>query len=234
MGASDNPIVVACEARGFMAWAQVRTILIGLHVLAVLVLSLPSPARVVDPSAWSSENAQRDLENWASRLSWVGYDTKQQFEADLWSLAKGYSGASRAVRKPFSIYAQLSGTRQGWSMFSSPQKHPAEFHVDIRSGSEWIPVYRPFSKEYDFWARELHQNRFRKLMGRFARTFYRERYDSLARFLATRVAQAYPDASFIRVRLYRYATLPPSGVREGFEPTGRYEHDRLYLGTALR
>lgn len=215
-------------------WPQIRTVLIGLHVLSVLVLASPNPHRWLDKRAWESENAKRDLQSWTNRLSWLGYHTREQLERDLWSVATAYTELNRSITKPFHLYASLTGARQGWAMFSNPQKHPAEVWVDIYKRGRWIPVYRPFSRDYDFWRPQFRQNRVRKLMGRFARTFYEDRYNGFARFVATQAATAFPEASRIRVRMYRYAVLPPSEVSKGIRPEGRFQHTRVFAAAKLR
>lgn len=183
---------------------------------------------------WESEIGQRDLQMWANRLSWLGYESKEQFERDLWGLAGSYAEINRAVTRPFRFYARIAGVRQGWSMFSSPQQYPVEVHVDIQERSGWEPVYRPLSAEYDFWGPQFRHHRVRKLVGRLARGFNRNRYDGFVRMVAKHAAEAYPDASRVRIRLYRYSTLPPEQMREGLEPEGRYEHKRIFRAEGLR
>jgi hypothetical protein len=74
----------------------------------------------------------------------------------------------------------------------------------------------------------------RKQLGRFARTFYPRRYDAVARWLATEAARDFPDATSVRVRLWRYVSLPPDRVLAGEEPEGRYEHELLFEADTLR
>lgn len=183
---------------------------------------------------WESEIGQRDLRVWSERLSWLGYDTKEQFEQDLWSLAEAYADVNGAITRPFLFYERFAGVRQGWAMFSSPQQYPVEVHVDVMNDRGWEPIYRPLSEEYDFWAPQFRHHRARKLVGRLARGFRRDRYNGFTRMVATHVAEAFPDSRRIRVRLYRYSTLPPAEVREGLEPEGRYEHKRYFRTDELR
>ncbi|MEM8608821.1 MAG: hypothetical protein AAGF92_17075 [Myxococcota bacterium] len=217
-----------------MVWPQIRTVLIWLHVMAVLLLSLPGPGRMLRKEVWESEIGQRDLAMWADRLSWLGYETKDQFEEDLWVVAEGYANANRVVTGPFRLYQRLAGVRQGWAMFASPQQYPVELHIDVREDGKWEPLYRPLSDEHDFWALQLRHHRTRKMVGRLARGFRPERYGGFARLLAENVALEYPDARRIRIRLYRYRTLPPEQIRDGMEPEGKYEHTRSFNPRRLR
>ena len=55
-----------------------------------------------------------------------------------------------------------------------------------------------------------------------------------ARWLATKALREHPGATRVRVRLWRYATLPPERVRAGERPAGgRYEHERVLEAAAL-
>lgn len=216
------------------AWPHVRTVLIFLHVLAVIALSLPTPYAVSSRKSWQNPNMQQDLQQWSERLEWLGYDNKGELEDDLWALSQGYLRLRRQFIRPFQIYSKYSGTRQGWRMFSNPRIEAAPIHIDIYRDGAWQPVYRPFSDEYDFRGDTLRHNRFRKLLGRTESKKRRALYEQVAGFLAGWTARAFPDAIKVRVRQYRYFTLPPEDVRAGREPDGKYERVREYDAEALR
>ena len=44
----------------------------------------------------------------------------------------------------------------------------------------------------------------------------------------------HPDATRVRVRLFRYRTLPPARVLAGETPRGRYEHTAVFEAEARR
>lgn len=213
-----------------------RAGLIALHVVSLVVLSLPDQGAVHDPRRWQTENARADLRQMAARLTAWGWPIDEHgLERVLWSAGDVYLQVQRPLAASFEGYAELTGSRQGWTMFASPQRHPAELHVDVEHGGRWQPLYRPHSGEHAWNRRQLEHNRFRKFLGRFARGFHKRHYDEAARWLATKAAREHPEASRVRVRLLRYATLPPDRVRAGQEPEGgRYEHERVYEAEALR
>ncbi len=217
------------------AWPHVRAGLVGLHVLSLVVLSLPDQGAVHDPRRWQTENARADLRQMAARLTAWGWPIDEHgLEKALWSAGDAYLRVQRPVAAPFEVYAELTGSRQGWVMFASPQRHPAELHVDLEVGGQWQPLYRPHSDAHAWSRRQLEHTRFRKFLGRFARGFQRRHYDEAARWLATKAAHEHPEASRVRVRLWRYATLPPERVRAGERPEdGRYEHERRFEVAAL-
>ncbi|WP_428261221.1 hypothetical protein [Haliangium sp.] len=217
------------------AWLHVRALLILGHVVAVIALAFPPPHKVLNRRGWESENARAEVERWRRRLNELGvHITATELKDRAWAVAQRYAAAHRAVLGPFERYARWSGAMQGWAMFANPQKHPGELHVDVMVDGAWQPVYRPHSEQYDFWAESLEHNRLRKQLGRFARTFYPHSYNGLARFLAVRAARAYPAATQVMVRLYRYPSRSPEEVRAGRAPAGYYQHELGFDAAALR
>jgi len=217
------------------AWPQVRAALVALHVLSLVVLSLPTEGAIHNRARWQTANARADLRQMAERLSTWGYETdERRLTQSLWSLGSAYLLIQRPLAWPFVHYAKLSGCRQGWQMFASPQRHPAELHVDLELDGRWQPIYRPHSDEYTWNRQHFEHNRFRKFLGRFARGFFRSHYDEASHFIATKAAREHPEATRVRVQLYRYSSLPPERVRVGEQPKGRYQHPRVFEAEALR
>lgn len=217
------------------AWPHLRTLFIAFHVAAVVVMSLPRPGVMLDERGWESENTRLELVRWSERLGQLGIDTTPEGLAHaMRRLAGRYLGVHAVITAPFAQYTRRTGAIQGWAMFASPQKYPAELHIDILEGKTWRPIYRPHSAEHDFWGEHFRHNRMRKQLGRFARTFDTGSYDRLAQYVAREAALAHPQARAIRVRLWRYETLSPEAVRAGQTPSGRYEHDRRFNAETLR
>jgi hypothetical protein len=197
-------------------WPHVRAVLVALHLLAVVILSIPSSAALTNRRGWESSNAKAEFRNWATRLQRVGWDvTPEQFESKLWAVNVAIGKWRDRVAWPFGHYARLTGARQGWQMFATPQKVPAELHVDVLVDGQWQPLVR-------------------QQLGRFARTFYPDRYEAVARWFATAAARDFPEATGVRVRLWRYASLPPEQVLAGRVPEGHYEHERVFEAESLR
>lgn len=217
------------------AWPQLRAVLVALHVASLVVLSLPTAGAVHDRSRWQTANAKDDLRTMAARLRGWGIDTDERRLAQaLWDAGSAYLELRGPLAWPFERYAETTGCRQGWQMFASPQRHPAELHVDVELDGRWQVIYRPHDDQAAWNRRQFEHNRFRKLLGRFARGFVRRDYDQTARWVAAKAAAQHPAATRVRIRLYRYATLPPAEVLAGERPTGRYEHERLFEAEALR
>ncbi len=216
-------------------WPHIRAVLVALHLMSVVILSIPSSAALLNRRGWKSENAKAEFRNWAARMRHVGWDVSpEEFEASLWRVNVAMGKWRDRVAWPFEHYSRLTGARQGWQMFATPQKVPAELHVDVLVDGQWQPLVRPRDPESTWRLRQREHNRVRKQLGRFARTFYPKRYELVARWFATAAARDFPDATQVRVRLWRYASLPPERVLAGEQPEGRYEHELLWEADALR
>ena len=51
------------------AWPHVRAILVALHVLSLVVLSIPDEGAVHNRARWKTANARADLRQWAARFT---------------------------------------------------------------------------------------------------------------------------------------------------------------------
>ena len=213
---------------------HLRAAFVAFHVLAIGVGSLPGTS-ITSRARWRSEGTRADLAGWASRARAAGFrGTDDEIEGRLYDLAVGYSRVRRAGGAPFDAYAGAVGAGQGWTMFASPQRFPAELRVDVLIGGAWRPLYRPRS-DVHAWRREIFDhNRMRKFTGRFARGFDPKVYAETARYFARLAARDVPDATKIRVSLYRTESLPPERASLGEQPVGRTTEERVFDAASLR
>src|SRR5262245_37319596 len=78
-------------------WPELRAVLIALHVLAMLVLTLPG-GYIRSRNAWNSANVKADFAAWTAILRRLGVETTpERFEATLWSVATEYVEARSRV-----------------------------------------------------------------------------------------------------------------------------------------
>jgi len=210
--------------RKLAANPHLRAALILFHCVAIVMLTLPGDA-VVGRARWKSSNTQSDFLEWSQTLSKLGIHVPpRELGKKVYAVAAAYVDVREKVIPPFALYREATGSRQGWAMFSSPQRHPVEVHVDGFADGVWRPLYRTRSSEW--MSGQMDHNRLRKLVGRFAREYREQVFDELARFLATRALLDFSDVSKVRVRLYRWDSLPADRVRAGETPKGKYTQTR--------
>lgn len=212
--------------RRFLSSPRLRAGFVAFHAAAVVLLSLPTGA--VSDERWKSKGTQADLAEWGSGLG-------EGNEFALWfrRVAKGYADVRGVAVAPFNLYAESTGARQGWAMFSSPQRYPAEVHVDAKVDGRWVPIYRPHDPSAAFDAVFLAHHRLRKFQGRFAREWKGKRFQEFASYLAKRALAAHPNAEAVRVRLERKQSLPPEAVRSGLKAKGSYEVTHVFERNGL-
>jgi hypothetical protein len=207
---------------------KLRAALLAFHVLAVIALSLPG-AQIARSARWNSRLMRQDVADWAAALNRLGiHVAPEELRRRLHALATSYVVVRSELVAPFALYAQVTGARQGWAMFASPQRRPSELHVDGITAQGLRPLYRPHDSHAAFMADYFLNNRMRKFQGRFARAMRDQYYEDFAKFVAKRAFVQYPELSEVRVALYSYAALPPERVRAGARPEGSYDNVRTF------
>lgn len=209
-------------------WARARPHLgaafILFHCVAVVMLALPGDA-VVGRARWASTNTKSDFAGWSRALGKIGVEMPpEQLGERVHSVAEAYVNVRSSIITPFAYYREVAGTKQGWAMFASPQRHPVEVHVDGFEGGSWRPLYRTRNSEW--MSTQMDHARLRKLVGRFAREYRAGVFNELARFLANRAFADFSNVERVRVRLYRWESLPADRIRAGELPTGKYTQER--------
>jgi len=195
-------------------WPQLRAALVLLHVVAMLLLALPSTGRMKDRGRWKGQRTQRELALWSERLRSWGIDTDApRLEARLWGMAQRYVAFRESVGRPLEPYVAVAGVVQPWGMFRSPQRRPGELQIEVDDGDGYRIVYLSRSVEHGYLADQLDHNRFRKLIGRAVRR--RPLFDALADFAIARASTDFPQARRIRVTMQRFDSLPPERVAAG-------------------
>ena len=204
-------------------WPEVRAALLAFHVLGVALLAIPG-AGLRSTKGLSSRTVQADVADWARRLGMT--------PAELTGVIQAAAEKALVVQRglaPFELYAKVTGAKQGWAMFASPQRHPSEVHVEGRSGAgPWVYLYRPHDPDADFMDDFMRHNRVRKFTGRFARAARRSHYDGLAAHLARRACAEKEGLTEVRVSLWSYPALDRAAVERRERPRGTYERQTTH------
>lgn len=192
-------------------WPHLRAAAVLFHLVAVLMLSLPS-ASIRSARLWRAPNVQREFEHWSRRARSLGWDVSPtEFEERLRAFTFRYLAARDVAIAPFEAYAGATGTMQGWAMFATPQTDPTWLTLEIRETSgDFRTIYRERSDSLDWMRRQLDHNRLRKLEGRLARGASAGTYRRLVNWLARRAAADFPEAVEMRARVERRTTPAPS------------------------
>ncbi|MEM9457097.1 MAG: hypothetical protein AAGF11_23165 [Myxococcota bacterium] len=193
-----------------------------MHIVAVVVLAIPDAGGVaLSRSAWKNPTVQAELEAWAQRLSALGLKTDAAtLEHDVFEVARSWTEGLAWLRAPVRPYADYLGVRQTWRMFVAPHRHPAKLHVEIEQDGQWRPIQVARSHEYRWRSHQFDHARVRSMLFRYGWKRYRRSYRAFAEWIAWRVAEDFPAASRVRIKMVGFRTPTPQEVRSGAIPEG--------------
>jgi hypothetical protein len=192
-------------------WPAVRAVLVTYHVLALVVLSFPSPPSGMQRSAWENPTVQNEFKLWAARISSLGWELDaKSLDALLWDVSKKYVAGREKVVAPFDPYTTYTGARQSWRMFVAPQRFPVRIEVSVREGSRpWQKVYESRSAEHAWLAHLLEKYRLRRIVFATAWDKDARQFKMLCDWLAKQAARDFPAATEVMIRQQRYRTPTP-------------------------
>jgi hypothetical protein len=195
-----------------------RAAFVVLHLVAVGLAAIPAPVGGMNRGAWKTPTVRTEIDAWADRL---GVE-REAFEQDLWDLAVGVMAVRKVALAPFQPYYHRLGAQQSWRMFVAPHTHPSRLHIDIEEGGEWYNIYEQTTAGEHYLEDELEGDRFRSALFRYAWPAFKGPYQHLARWVAGRVAEDFPDATRVRLRWHQRATPSPEDMRAGRIDEGRF------------
>lgn len=206
------------------SWPHIRALLILCHVVAVVAMAIPSPAGGMNRKAWADPTVQGEFSAWADRFTALGYPTTTAaLEERLWQIATAYMARRNSLLEPLSPYYRYCGTDQSWRMFVAPHRNPARLHVEVRIDGAWQVIYVARSREHDWMADDLNNERFRAALFRYAWSHYKGTYHQFGDWLARHAATDFPEADRLVTWWERFRTLPPEQIRAGKRQEGKRE-----------
>lgn len=203
--------------RWIQRWPAIRAVLVTYHVLALVVLSFPSPPSGMQRSAWDNPTVQNEFKLWAERLSGLGWQiSPKELDATLWDLSKRYVAGREKVTAPFDAYVTYSGARQSWRMFTAPQRFPVRLEISVRQGAgAWRKVYESRSEELAWNTQIFEKYRMRRVVFSTAWDRDTRQFKMLCDWIAKQAARDFPAATEVQIRQLRYRTPTPEEALEG-------------------
>jgi len=202
--------------------------LLAVHLLAITLAALPSPAGGLNRRDWAQPTVQAEFDAWASRLSALGIVVGPDALQDhVFAFAVAYHEVHRRARAPFEPYYRTCGTHQTWRMFVAPHRFPARLQVRVHGPSGWALAFEERHPQARWLADQLGHDRFRSAIFRYGwGTKYASAWRGFGDWIARRAALDYPDADRIEVRFLQGRTLRPDEVRAGVQPETRVHRPR--------
>ena len=119
-------------------------------------------------------------------------------------------------------------------MFVAPQRYPARIEIEILEAAEWRTIYRERSSDHEWNRRRFDHDRMRSAFFRFGWDRYAPFYRQFAEWIAKEAARDFPEATALRIRMYRFRTPTPDEVKEDRLPLGRWEKEIVQQLSPLR
>lgn len=186
-----------------------------LHLAMITATSLPLPSERL-PQALKPRT-QRIALAWGAPLLSLGWVDSRAELIEAFRLLNDTMASVRAEHlRPIMDWQRLSGTVQGWQMFSQIKPHGGRLQIHIRTDDgAWTPIFQDHD-EGRWRATLLNQERVRAVRAAYAqRVGKRERqYKRLVRWLARHAAADFPQATAMRVRYQKVTIERPAVIRE--------------------
>ena len=196
-------------------WDHIRAVLVTIHLLAITIMSLPSPGRV-------SERQLRDpalqevFADWREVLAGLGVAlSKEEAEQLAMAGANSFMESRDAVLKPLRPYYKYAGTVQSWQMFGYLNRTPARFKLELRTAEGgWRDLYIARNDTADWRRGQLDSERFRGMINSYSWKQNRSGYRRFLDWISCRAAEDFPDAISVRGSMVRLRLPEPEELRE--------------------
>jgi len=205
------------EQEGRSLWPSIRAVGIGVILLVVIIAASPSPGKV-SKGALNDPIALEELERWVDLFAFFGWTMTPEEVAGLTvDLADNWKAGKQTLTAPFKPLFRITGTQQGWGLFTYPDTHPYRLEIAARPRTgRYEILYLSQDSERQYMAKELHFRRVRGMYnpGRRAPRSYR----GFSRWMAKRIFEDFPDYERVRIRFHRtHTTLPGDEVDESIK-----------------
>ena len=196
--------------------ALILCVLIGFNVVG----AYPTPGNVTEEKLREG-TAKNEVARWVKRLRAFGVDTDAEEVGRVYAgFAQGLNRVRDVVMAPVTPIMDLTGTQQGWRLFSLPNERPHLLRVvGERKGKRRV-LYETWSDSKTLLAETLEFRRIRALYNPSSQG-PPNTYDAFARRLSERVFELEPELDKVTILLeQRHTTLPG-------EPKDRKREERF-------
>jgi len=189
-------------------WKKVRAILLSVLIAWNVLGAYPTPGDITEEKLKDGV-AKKEVDRWVSRLRGLGIDTDAERLGRFWAgFANGVNAVRNFVMSPIQPFMDITGTQQGWRLFSLPNERPHLLRVTGERRGKRRVLYETWSPSRTFLKDTLEFRRVRALYNPSS-SGPPNTYDAFARRLSERVFEQKPELDAVTVLLeQRHTTLP--------------------------
>ena len=139
-----------------------RAALLAVVVFVHGVAASPLPPSPTTAKALANPIAVEELNGWVKLLGGLGVETTRAQLTELAIESSVVTSELRgAVMKPFRPLLRLTGTGQGWGLFTYPNTHPHRLVIEVERDGKFEVVYRALDPEHAYLEPQLTFRRVR-------------------------------------------------------------------------
>ncbi len=186
-----------------------RAALLALTVLVYGVAASPLP-KSVKRSHFETPIAIEEVDRWVGILGGVGIDvTRKELSDGSYEVGRFFADVRRTLLGPFKEWFRVSGTGQGWGLFTYPDSYPHQLVIEVRKkGGTWRPVYAALDPDAGWRRSQLAYRRVRGVYDGNTRKPGAS-YTHFVAWVGGLALTDHPDADEARVGFIRtHSTMP--------------------------
>jgi hypothetical protein len=201
-------------------WEPIRAALLAVVLLVHGLAASPMP-RSVKRSQFDTPIGKEEMDRWVGILGTIGVPiSREKLSDDVYAVGSFFAGLRGALLDPFKPWFRVTGTGQGWGLFTYPDSFPHQLVVEVHTGA-WRTVYAGLDPDAG-WMRD--QLAYRRIRGVYDGNTRKPgpSYDTFVAWVAARAFADFPDADQARIGFVRLHSTAP-GVPKDSERSPRFQ-----------
>ena len=182
-------------------WADVRAVLVALHLVAISVQAFPAPVGGLSPATKEAPSVQQAV---GLVSGWTGVP-EERVTSVAFEVVEGWLDARRVALSPFEPYYQWAGTRQSWRMMALVNRRPARLVVKV----DGEVVYRTGDPTARWLAETIEASRTRGIVIKYSWKMNRKDYRRFVAWLGQRAREDFGEDVAIEACMERVALALP-------------------------
>jgi len=143
--------------------AEIRAALLAVVIAVHGLAAAPLPSQIREHERRSPDSLE-EVRRWTNVFNAIGLSVSEEGLMDFsYNTGKFATQTRRTLLKPFQRIFRVTGTGQGWGLFTHPDRFPDHLEVYGKRDESWFPLYKAFDEEHDFLANQLAYRRVRGL-----------------------------------------------------------------------
>ncbi len=190
-------------------------------VLGVSAVAASPMPKSVKKSHFDTPIAIEELDRWVGILGGVGLTlTRAELTEGAYGVGKFFADLRGTLLGPFKEWFRVTGTGQGWGLFTYPDSYPHQLVIEVRPGpsaagaeAEWQPVFAALDPDAAWRSSQFTYRRVRGVYDGNTRKPGAS-YDNFVAWAGKQALAEFPDAAEARIGFIRTHSTMPGKTRD--------------------